>query len=301
MKILVTGGAGYVGTTLIYQLLESGYHVRVLDNLTFGGSQILPFFRYPHFQFQKGDIRNLEDVRTATQGIDAIIHLAAIVGYPACRQYPQLAKETNVNGTQNLITATSKEQMILYGSTGSNYGNIEEICTEETPLNPLSLYGETKTLAENMLLEERSTIAYRFATAFGVSPRLRLDLLVNDFAQKAFHQHYLVVYEKHFMRTFIHVHDMGRAFIFGIENRDKMVGEVFNIGSDSMNYSKEDVCKMIKKYVDVYVHYADIGEDADKRNYIVSYNKIHSLEYHTTVGVEKGIKELIKTFPAISM
>ena len=154
-KVLLTGGAGYVGTSLLPQLLENGYKVRVLDNLMFGGDQLLPFLRNQNFEFQEGDIRNLGDVKTAMKGVDAIIHLAAIVGYPACRKYPELAQDVNVNGTKNIISASEKDQLILFGSTGSNYGSVEEICTEESPLNPLSLYGQTKTLAEKMLLEER--------------------------------------------------------------------------------------------------------------------------------------------------
>jgi len=301
MKILVTGGAGYVGTSLIPQLLEKGYKVSILDNLMYGGDQLLPFFRNPNFEFQKGDVRNLEYVKKAVKGIDVIIHLAAIVGYPACRKDPTLAKEVNVDGTKNIISATSNNQLILYGSTGSNYGAVTEICTEETPLNPLSLYGHTKTLAEKMLLEERLTIAYRFATAFGVSPRLRLDLLINDFTYKALTEGYLVVYEKHFMRTFIHVRDMGRAFLFAIENSGKMKNMVFNIGSKDMNYSKENVCELIKKHTDVYVHYADVGEDKDKRNYIVSYKKINNLGYNTTINIDEGIDELIRAFQVVQI
>lgn len=299
MNVLVTGGAGYVGTTLIPQLLEKNYNVTVFDNLMFGGDYILPFFRNQNFSFIKGDIRDLSELKKATKGADVIIHLAAIVGYPACRKDPELAKSVNVEGTKNVIRATSKEQLILFGSTGSNYGAVEEICTEETPLNPLSLYGQTKTLAESMLLNERTTIAWRFATAFGVSPRMRLDLLINDFTYKALTQGYLVVYEKHFMRTFIHVHDMGRVFLFGIENNEKMKGNVYNVGDEKMNYSKEDICKMIEKKTGAYIHYADIGEDADKRNYVVSYKKINELGYRTTITVEEGIDELIKALKAV--
>ena len=301
MKILVTGGAGYVGTSLIPQLLDEGYEVRVLDNLMYGGDQLLPFFRNQNFQFQKGDIRNLEDVRAATKGVDAIIHLAAIVGYPGCRKDPILAEEVNVGGAKNVISASSRGQLIICASTGSNYGSVEEVCTEETPLNPLSLYGQTKTLAERMLLEERSTVAYRFATAFGVSPRLRLDLLINDFTYKAVTEGYLVVYEKHFMRTFIHVYDMGRAFLFGLKNSDSMTGQIYNVGSEEMNYSKEDVCNLVKKHTNVYVHYADVGEDVDKRNYLVSYEKIGALGYRTTLTVDQGIEELIRALHVVQI
>ena len=221
MRILVTGGAGYVGTSLIPQLLAAGYHVRVLDSLLFGGNQLLPFFRNPNFEFQKGDVRSEADVKSAVKGCDVVIHLAAIVGYPACRKEPKVSEEVNVQGTKNVAAAVSREQLVLFGSTGSNYGQVEDICTEDTPLNPLSLYGQTKTMAEAHLLANCTTVAFRFATAFGLSPRLRLDLLINDFTHRAVTQQYLVVYEKHFMRTFIHVHDMGRAFLLRPRQRGK--------------------------------------------------------------------------------
>ncbi|MCF6296426.1 MAG: NAD-dependent epimerase/dehydratase [Flavobacteriaceae bacterium] len=299
MKVLITGGAGYVGTALIPQLLANNHEVTVYDNLMFGGDAIIPFFRSPKFSFINGDIRDKEKIKDAAKDADIIIHLAAIVGFPACRKEPDLAKAVNVDGTQNLIDVTSNEQLIIYGSTGSNYGAVEEICTEETPLNPLSLYGQTKTLAEKMLLENRKTIAWRFATAFGVSARLRLDLLINDFTHKAIKEGYLVVYEKHFMRTFIHVHDMGRVFLFGITNQDNMINNVYNVGNENMNYSKENVCNMIKEKTEAYIHYADIAEDADKRNYVVSYDKITALGYETTITVEEGIDELVRALKAV--
>jgi nucleoside-diphosphate-sugar epimerase len=299
MNITITGGAGYVGTTLIPLLLNSGHKVKILDNLMFGGDQLLPFFRNLNFEFQKGDIRNKEDVKKAVKNADVIIHLAAIVGYPACRKDPQLAESVNVEGTKIISSTISKNQLILYGSTGSNYGSVEEICTEETPLNPLSLYGQTKTIAEAYLLECNTTIAYRFATAFGVSPRLRLDLLINDFTYKALSQGYLVVYESHFMRTFIHVTDMARSFLFAIENQEKMKGQVFNVGSEKLNYSKKEICELISKKTNAYVYYANIGEDVDKRNYTVSYEKINKLGFSTSITVEEGIEELIKVLVVI--
>jgi nucleoside-diphosphate-sugar epimerase len=299
MKVLITGGAGYVGTSLIPQLLEKKFKVHVYDNLLFGGDQILPFFRNSDFEFTRGDIRDIGSLKKAVADADVIIHLAAIVGFPACRKDPNLAKSVNVDGTRNVIDVTSNNQLIIYGSTGSNYGSVEDICTEESPLNPLSLYGQTKTLAERMILENRNSIAWRFATAFGVSARLRLDLLVNDFTYKAVKEGYLVIYEKQFMRTFIHVHDMGRAFLFGIKNQGKMTKNVYNVGSESMNYSKEQICELIRAQTNAYIHYADVGEDADKRNYLVSYKKINSLGYHTTISLEEGITELARVCKAI--
>ena len=292
-KILVTGGAGYIGTTLVPKLLNKGYEVTVFDNLMVGGNQLLPFFRYENFKFIRGDIRNIDELKDVVKDKDIIIHLAALVGFPVCRMNPQIAQEINVDGTVNLINSCTDDQVIFYGSTGSNYGAVTDICTEETPLHPLSLYGETKTKAEQLLLKRGNTIAYRFATAFGVSPRFRLDLLINDFSYKCIKDSYLVVYEKNYMRTFIHVSDIAECFMFGIQNVDKMMGEVFNVGDDSMNYSKESICNIIGEKTDAFIHYEEIGEDADKRNYVVSYEKISNLGFKTKVGVEEGIDEVI--------
>lgn len=301
MKVLVTGGAGYVGTTLIPQLLDKGYKVHILDNLTFGGDQLLPFFRNSNFTFQKGDIRNPADVKQAVKGAEAIVHLAAVVGYPACRKDPKAAVDINVTGVKNIIKATSKNQLILFASTGSSYGHVREEVTEKTLLSPLSLYGQTKDIGEELLKKRGNFIIFRFMTAFGISPRLRLDLLINEFVYRAVTQQYLVIYEKHFKRAFIHVHDIGRSFIFGLEHSDVMKEEIFNIGSDSMGFSKEEICEIIKKYVNVYVHYAEIGEDEDKRNYVVSFKKINELGFFTTIDIHKGIKELIESYKAIQI
>jgi nucleoside-diphosphate-sugar epimerase len=302
MRILVTGGAGYIGCVLVPQLLENGYQVRVLDNLIYNGTGLLSHFHKPRFDFVKGDIRDVETVKDAMRGCDIVIHLAAIVGFPACRKYPELAQTVNVEGTKVISQAAGRERLILFGSTGSNYGAlVDEICTEETPLHPLSLYGQTKTKAEQYLLENNSTIAYRFATAFGLSPRMRLDLLVNDFVYTALKMRYLVLYEAHFLRTFIHVYDIARSFLFAIENADSMRGQVYNVGSETMNYSKTQVCEMIHKRIDYYLHQADIGEDIDKRNYQVSYKKISSLGYHTTITLEEGIDELVCGLQVLDM
>ena len=298
-KILVTGGAGYIGTSLIPRLLEEGHRVTVFDNLMYGGNQLLPFFRNENFDFVKGDITIKNQLEDAVKDKDIIIHLAAIVGFPACENNPELATNVNVKGTKNLIELTSPEQIILYGSTGSNYGEVKDICTEETPLNPLSLYAETKTEAEKMLLDRGNVIAFRFATAFGVSTRLRLDLLVNDFANKCLRDGYLVVYQKNFMRTFIHVSDIAESFIFAIDNLNKMIDNVYNVGDDSMNYSKEEVCNMIKSKTDAFIHFEEIGEDADKRNYVVSYDKINKLGFNTKVTMEKGVDEIIKALKVV--
>jgi nucleoside-diphosphate-sugar epimerase len=291
----VTGGAGYIGSVLVPLLLDNGYNVRVLDNLMYGGSSLLPAVRNPNFEFVCGDVRDLRVVRDAAKGCEVVIHLAAIVGFPACRRHPELATSVNVKGTEVVAQALGHDRLVLFGSTGSNYGAlVDEICTEETPLNPASLYGKTKTSAEEYIREHCDTIAYRFATAFGVSPRMRLDLLVNEFVYTALKMRYLVIYEAHFMRTFIHVHDIARSFIFGIDNADRMRGQIYNVGSEDMNYSKKELCEMIRDRTDCYLHYADVGEDADKRNYVVSYEKCDRLGFRTTITLQEGIDELMR-------
>lgn len=304
MKVLITGGAGYIGTSLIPQLLAyPTCKVRVLDNLMWGGDQLLPYIRNPNFEFMRGDIRDPAAIYDAVRGVDAVIHLAAIVGFPACRAQPELAKTVNINGTMNLAAALSRNQLVIYGSTGSNYGAVEDVCTEETPLNPLSLYAQTKTIAEKHLLEHGSTVAFRFATAFGVSGRTRLDLMINDFTYRAATQGYLVVYEADFMRTFIHVSDMGAAFVHILDHYGQSyMGNVYNVGSDRMNFSKRQICEMIREQVpNCYVHYAEVGADEDKRNYKVSYDKFRALGYETHMTVPDGITELLRAFPLLTL
>ncbi|MDZ7290464.1 MAG: NAD(P)-dependent oxidoreductase [candidate division KSB1 bacterium] len=302
MKLLVTGGAGYVGSVLVPRLLASGHHVRVFDNLMYGGQSLLPFFSHPHFEFLRGDILDEHAVRRATKSIDAIIHLAAIVGYPACKKNEQLAHEVNYFGTRILEKNRDRHQPIIFASTGSNYGAlIGELCTEETPLNPLTIYGTTKTKAEQHLLQSGNVICYRFATAFGVSPRMRLDLLINDFVYQAVKVRNLIVYEKTFKRTFIHVIDMARSFMFALENIDRMIDNVYNVGSESMNYSKEAIASLVRERVDFYLHYADVGKDEDQRNYQVSYQKINRAGFQTTISVEQGIDELINAYQVIDI
>ena len=213
-----------------------------------------------------------------------------------------MARNVNVEAVRRMCKFIRNDQLVLYASTGSNYGAVPDgVCTEDTPLHPLSLYGITKTEAEKILLSECNTIAYRFATAFGLSPRMRLDLLINDFVFQALTMRYIVVYEADFMRTFIHVYDVARSFVFALEHADQMQGQVYNVGSEKMNYSKKQVCASIGERVDYYLHIADVGKDPDRRNYVVSYQKISSLGYETILGLEQGIDELVQGLQAIEV
>jgi len=303
-KVFITGGAGYIGTTLIPLLLSKGYQVTVYDSLLFNnGDKMIPFLMNDRFNFIRGDVRDDKLLREHMQGFDVVIHLAALVGYQICRERgEEEAQLVNTEGTRIVAQAMHPDQYLLFGSTGSNYGEVKGICTEETPLNPLSIYGRTKTRAEEIVMKRPNSTAYRFATAFGLSPRLRLDLLINDLTFKAVSQGYAVIYESHFLRTFIHVRDIASSFAFAIEHQDRMRNNIYNVGSNQMNYSKREVCEKIKLRVkNAYFNYADVGEDVDKRNYQVSYEKIEKLGFQTTLTVDQGIDELVKAAPIISI
>jgi len=297
--IVVTGGAGYIGSMLIPRLLDQGYRVRCVDNLMFGGQAILHHFLHPRFSFAEVDITDGTALRRQVQDADTVVHLAALVGYPLCKKMPRRAVEVTVDGTQNLLDALRPQTRLLYGSTGSNYGEVEGICTEDTPLNPLSLYGETKTKAEGMCRARGNCVAMRFATAFGLAPRIRLDLMINDFAWQAVHNRYLVVYERRFRRTFIHVSDIARAFLHMIGRWDQLEHDIYNVGHDSMNYTKEDIVGLLKQRLDFLVHFAEIGSDDDKRDYAVDYSRIRASGYEITVDIDRGLGELVAGLPLL--
>jgi nucleoside-diphosphate-sugar epimerase len=300
-RILVTGGAGYVGSVLVSSLLRCGYQVRVLDDFRMGFVGLTYVISDDNLDVVKGDVRDSQAVKKSLKGVDWIIHLAGIVGYPACRKDPELSRSINVGGAQTIVDAADGIP-ILFASTGSTYGKlIGKYCTETTPLNPISDYGKQKAEAEKIVSENAEFVNYRFATAFGVSPRMRMDLLPNDFAFRAVREKTLIVYEKDFMRTFIHVRDMARAFIFALENYSRIKGETFNVGDESMNYSKEAIAKMLQEKVDFYLHFADTGRDIDQRDYVVSYEKIKSVGFHCEVSMSKGLNELVKFFSFVDI
>ena len=293
MKVVVTGGAGYVGTTLVPILLENGFRVHVLDNLMFGGTGLFPHFIHPHFSFAQVDVRDRAALQKQLSDADVIVHLAALVGYPICKKHPRIAEEINVDGARNVADLAPKGTRLIYASTGSNYGEIQGVCTEDSPLNPLSLYGRTKTAAERIFLDSENSVSLRFATAFGISPRLRLDLLINDFTHQAIHQRFLVVYEKHFRRTFIHVSDIARAIHFVIDPEHCNGHNLFNVGNERLNFTKEDIVNLLRARLDFLVHFAEIGSDADKRDYEVDYSRIRATGYSTSIDIEQGLSELI--------
>jgi len=301
-KILVTGGAGYIGSTLVPILLKQGYKVTVLDSLIFNQTSLLDCCADSNFEFIQGDICNHELVNSLIPEFDIIIPLAAIVGAPACKRNPSLTRMVNYDAHMNIVENISIQQKVLFPTTNSGYGigAKDSFCTEDSPLNPISEYGKTKVEIEKALLDMGSAITFRLATVFGMSPRMRMDLLVNDFVYKAVKERSLVLFEEHFRRNYIHVRDVAKAFLFGIENYEKMKGEPYNVGLSSANLTKRQLAEKIKEYVpNLYIHSAEIGEDPDKRDYIVSNEKIESLGWHPDHTLDDGIPELIKGYNII--
>jgi len=297
-KVLITGGAGYVGSRLVPLLLDKQFSVRVIDNMMYEQPSLLNYFIDPNFEFIKGDITDKKIVEKAMRDIDVVVHLAAIVGAPACQIDPNKAVRVNIEGTR-IVNKLRGNRPIIFPSTGSVYGRLEGICTEESPINPLSIYGKTKYKAEEIIRKSGNYVIFRPATAFGLSQRMRLDLLPNDFTYKAVKNNYLVVYEGNARRTFIHVTDFARAIVHAIEHFDEMKNQIYNLGSEKMNYTKAEVAKTIKKYHDYYLHFAEFGFDPDRRDYEVSYEKIRSTGYDIKISLEDGIKELIRGYEMI--
>jgi len=300
MKVLITGGAGYLGSNLTRHLLEAGYTVTVLDNLMYDQVTLLHLFGNPKFQFELGDVRDKKLLQELVGLNDVIIPLAAIVGMPACKANPELTVAVNYQQVADIVEVLRDDQKLILPNTNSQYGSSDSIITEESPFNPLSLYAKTKCDAENTMLAKGNGVSLRLATVFGVSPRMRTDLLVNDFVYKSVVDGYLVLFEAHFKRNYIHVQDIARTFQFIIENYDKCKGHAFNVGLSTANLSKLELAETIKKYIpSLVIKQDDFKEDFDKRNYIVSNEKLESLGWKPIYDLDYGIKQLISAYKIV--
>jgi nucleoside-diphosphate-sugar epimerase len=300
-RVLVTGGLGYLGSILCEHLLAAGFRVTALDNLTYGTGQqgLFHLCAHPDFDFLRGDVRDEALLREALRGADVIVHLAAIVGAAACDRDPALASSVNLKAVALLNRLRSPNQLIVFPNTNSGYGTTggTALCTEDSPLRPISLYGRTKVQAERLLLDSPNAIALRLATVFGMSPRMRLDLLVNHFVYAACTDGYLVLFEKDFRRNFVHVRDVADCVLHCIAQAPRMVGQPYNVGLDAANLSKEQLARKVQEHVPgFYIHYAPIGQDPDKRNYIVSSQRLREAGFEAKRSLDDGIKELIKGY-----
>ena len=298
-NVLVTGGAGYIGSVLVEALLKRGNRVTVLDDFRYNRTSLLHLCANKRLTIVKGDVRDQAALTPLVSAADVLIPLAAIVGAPACDRQPAEARSVNVGAVKLLNRLRSDAQAVLFPVTNSGYGIGESgaFCTEESPLRPVSLYGRTKVEAESILLAKGNAIAFRLATAFGVSPRMRLDLLVNDFTYRAVRDGSLVLFEPHFKRNYIHIRDIARAFSFGLEHFDAMKNQVYNVGLSRANLSKFELCHVIKKQIPTLtILVSETGRDPDQRDYIVSNEKIERTGYRPRHSLDAGIAELIKAF-----
>jgi nucleoside-diphosphate-sugar epimerase len=302
-KVLVTGGAGYLGSILVPALLDRGFAVTVVDNFMYGQDSLAAVCYRPEFSLVRGDVRSLETMKPLLKDADVIIPLAALVGAPLCDRDPLAATSTNLKAIVDMLDLLSSSQRVLLPITNSGYGVGEpgKFCTEETPIRPVSLYGRDKVEVERILLDRhKSALSFRLATVFGVSPRMRLDLLVNDFTYRAVTDRFIVLFESHFKRNFIHVRDVARVFLHGIDHFDTMNGQIYNVGLSDANLSKLELCEKIREHVPSFViHESNIGRDPDKRDYIVSNEKIERTGYKPVFSLDAGIRELIKGFAMI--
>lgn len=299
MRILVTGGAGYIGSVLVPILLDHGHAVTVLDTFSRGTTELAQCCRFDGFNPVRGDARDERVLDELVPRADVIIPLAALVGAPLCKEDPIAARTTNLDAVVALTRRTRAEQMVIYPTTNSGYGIGQPgaVCTEATPLQPISLYGETKVAAEQVVLERSMGVTLRLATVFGMSPRMRLDLLVNDFTWRAVTDRAIVIFEGHFRRNYLHVRDVAKGFEHAIANFEAMRGQAYNLGLSSANLSKLELAAKIKEQVPNFEYLeAPIGEDPDKRDYIVSNEKMERSGWLPDWGLEAGIAELVRGF-----
>lgn len=297
--ILVTGGAGYLGSVLCEHLLDVGYRVTAIDNLMYGQGNLLHLCADPRFEFVFGDVRDEQLMARLVKDVDVLIPLAAIVGAPACERDPWLARGINLDAVMLLNRLRSASQLVVFPNTNSGYGakSGDAFCAEDTPLEPISVYGRTKVQAELELLSSPNAITLRLATVFGMSPRMRLDLLVNHFVYAAITDGYLVIFEKDFKRNFVHIRDVADGFIHCIEHAPRMVGRPYNLGLDEANLSKAELALTIKEQVPAfYIHFSEVGTDPDKRNYIVSNQRLREAGFKAKRTLQEGIVELVKGY-----
>jgi len=301
-NVLVTGAAGYLGSILCEHLLDAGYRVTALDALIFGEQNLNHLCAHPDFDFVRGDARDESVLRPLVKQADVLIPLAAIVGAPACDLDPLMATSVNRDAIAMLCNLRSNSQLIIYPTTNSGYGTKtgDVFCTEESSLDPISLYGRTKVEAEEIVLAAGNSITLRLATVFGMSPRPRLDLLVNHFTYAAFFDGYLVIFEKDFKRNYVHIRDVADCFIHCIRNSDAMIGRPYNVGLDAANLSKEELALKIKEHIPgFYIHFSEVGSDPDKRNYVVSNQRLCEAGFSAKRSLDDGIRELIKGYRLI--
>ncbi len=299
LSILVTGGAGYLGSTMVPALLAEGYRVTVLDNFLFQQASLNHVCADPNFDVRRGDARDPDVLKPLLSKADIIIPLAALVGAPMCNNDKVGAETINRDAVLTLIRLASPQQRFLMPITNSGYGIGEagKFCTEETPLRPISLYGRTKVEAEQAVLARGNAISFRLATVFGMSPRMRIDLLVNDFVYRAVNDRAVVLFEAHFKRNYIHVRDVARVFQHGIRNFDALKNQPYNVGLSDANLSKLELCQAIQRHLPSFVFLeAPIGEDVDKRDYIVSNEKVERTGFQPAYSLDDGIAELIKGY-----
>lgn len=302
-NILVTGGAGYLGSIMVPDLLAAGHKVTVLDNFMYGQTSLNQVCFNPGFDIVKGDVRIESTIVPLLKKADIVIPLAAYVGAPLCSRDPVGAQTINHDAIVMMLRHLSKQQRVLMPTTNSAYGTGDKnhFCTEESPLHPISKYAIDKVAIEKELMQHPNAISFRLATVFGMSPRMRLDLLVNDFTYRAVYDRFVVLFESHFKRNYIHVRDISRVFQHGIAHFEHMRGEIYNVGLSEANVSKYELCERIKKQIPGFVFIeAPVGKDPDQRNYIVSNAKIEATGYKTSVTLDAGLAELIKGYTMIN-